>query len=784
MARVVIDYAPRDAFKSFHKRKERWAVVVAHRRAGKALDVATPIPMADGTWRNMGDLVDGDVVLDDRGAPCNVVAAHPVQLNRPCYVVRFDDGSEVVCDEDHLWTTQTKLDRARHTGVRVGPRGNSRYISRTHAPSSGTTKTTAEIRDSLMYGKERNHSVWLSGPAQYPEAELKVDPYVLGLWLGDGTSRNAQFTTMDGEIVESLTAFCKSRGLSFNAVHSANTGRAKTYSCAGDKYGSLSADLRSMGLRMNKHIPADYLAASVEQRIALLQGLMDTDGSIDSRVGKSPRCDITQKSKVLADGICRLLYSLGEAPGMNEKVVNGTVYYRINFRSAFNPFRLSRKADLWKPPHATHAFSRKRYIVAVEPVPSRPVRCITVDSESRLYLCSHKYVPTHNTVACINDMIRRAVTDGKKDARYAYIAPYYNQAKSVAWDYLMRFSEPIRKSQNISELWVELVNGARIRLFGADNADALRGLYFDGVVLDEYGDWRAGVYSTVIRPALSDRKGWAVFIGTPKGKNAFYDLWEGAETEESWMRLKVKASESGILDAEELADAKRSMTDDQYSQEYECSFEAAVVGAVYSKEMAMVRDADQISRVPYDPSLPVHTAWDLGVGDATAIVFWQQIGREVRVIDCYEASGEGLPHYASVIKAKPYNYGTHFAPHDIAVREFGSGKSRIDVAREWDIDFVMAPKQSLEDGIHAVRMLLPRCWFDAKKCELLTEALHHYRWDMDNKSGELKPRPVHDWSSHFADAARYMALSMQEVASSRPAFRAARTDFGSRRAGY
>lgn len=355
------------------------------------------------------------------------------------------------------------------------------------------------------------------------------------------------------------------------------------------------------------------------------------------------------------------------------------------------------------------------------------------------------------TVACINDMIRRAITDKKPDGRYAYIAPYYNQAKSVAWDYLMRFSEPIRKSQNISELWVELVNGARIRLFGADNADALRGLYFDGVVLDEYGDWRAGVYSTVIRPALSDRKGWAVFIGTPKGKNAFYELWEGADSEDSWMRLKVKASESGILDAEELADARRSMTDDQYNQEYEASFEAAVVGAVYSKEMAIVRDADQITKVPYDPSLPVHTAWDLGVGDATAIVFWQQIGREVRVIDCYESSGEGLPHYASVIKAKPYNYGTHFAPHDIAVREFGSGKSRIDVAREWGIDFVMAPKQSLEDGIHAVRMLLPRCWFDAKRCETLTEALHHYRWDMDNKSGELKPRPVHDWACFTGD---------------------------------
>ena len=387
------------------------------------------------------------------------------------------------------------------------------------------------------------------------------------------------------------------------------------------------------------------------------------------------------------------------------------------------------------------------------------------------------------TVSCINDMIKRAITDGKENGRYAYIAPYYNQAKSVAWDYLMRFSEPIRTGQNISELWVELVNGARIRLFGADNADALRGLYFDGVVLDEYGDWRSGVYSTVIRPALSDRKGWAVFIGTPKGKNAFFQLWQDAD-EQGWFKMQIKASESGILDPEELADARRSMTDDAYAQEYECSFEASVVGAVYAKEIGHVRDADQITRVPYDPALPVHTAWDLGVGDSTAIVFWQQIGREVRVIDCYEANGEGLPHYASLIKSKPYNYGTHYAPHDIAVREFGSGKSRIDVAREWGIDFVMAPKQSLEDGIHAARMLLPRCWFDSKKCESLTEALHHYRWDVDTKTGDTKPRTVHDWSSHFADAYRYMALSMQEVQSAKPAFRAPSMGFASRRGGY
>lgn len=387
------------------------------------------------------------------------------------------------------------------------------------------------------------------------------------------------------------------------------------------------------------------------------------------------------------------------------------------------------------------------------------------------------------TVACINDLIRRAIEEGKPDGRYAYIAPYYHQAKSVAWDYLMNFSEPIRKDKNISELWVELITGARIRLFGADNADALRGLYFDGIVADEYADWRAGVYGAVIRPALSDRKGWAVFIGTPKGKNAFYQLFQDAE-DEGWFTAQLKASETGILDKDELADAQRSMTSEQYSAEYECSFEASVIGAIYSKELAGLRENGQITRVPHDPALPTHTAWDLGVGDSTAIVFWQQIGREVRFIDCYEATGEGLPHYAQVLKDKGYSYGTHYAPHDIAVREFGSGKSRMDVAREFGIDFDKVPIQGLEDGIHAARMLLPRCWIDSRKCEPMVEALHHYRWDVDAKSGNLKPKPVHDWSSHFADAYRYAATAMQEARPLKVVWNAPSYNYNTRRGGY
>ena len=368
------------------------------------------------------------------------------------------------------------------------------------------------------------------------------------------------------------------------------------------------------------------------------------------------------------------------------------------------------------------------------------------------------------TVACINDLIRRAIVEGRKDGRYAYIAPYHQQAKTVAWDYLLRFSDPVRKQANASELWVELLTGARIRLYGADNPDALRGIYLDGAILDEVADMRPRVWGEIIRPALADRKGWAVFIGTPKGHDAFYERHQEALSNPQWFDALLKASETGILDADELESARKDMTADQFAQEFECSFEAAIQGAIYARELEQARAEQRIGRVAHDASLPVHTVWDLGVGDATAIWFAQQHRNEVRIIDYYEATGEGLPHYAQILQAKGYTYGKHYAPHDISVRELGSGLSRMDTAAKLGIRFERIPQQSLEDGIHAARLIFPRVWIDDDKCRPGIEALQHYRWDYNERMGEFRSRPVHDWSSHAADAFRYLATALKEPA--------------------
>jgi hypothetical protein len=375
------------------------------------------------------------------------------------------------------------------------------------------------------------------------------------------------------------------------------------------------------------------------------------------------------------------------------------------------------------------------------------------------------------TVACVNDLIKAAATCDRPSPRFAYIAPQLNQAKDIAWSYLLEYTDcfgPERKV-NASELWVELPNnGARIRIYGADNPDRLRGIYLDGAVLDEFGDMDPTVWSQVIRPALSDRKGWAVFIGTPKGKNTFHQLWTLAADGHDWFTLRLKASETGLLDAAELADARRMMSEDEYAQEYECSFEAAVKGAYYGKEMNDAESDGRIASVPYDPRIPVHTAWDLGVADSTVVWFIQAVGREVRFIDCLKGEGVGLDWYVKRLHERDYVWGSHYLPHDVEVRELGTGKSRKEVLAGLGVRATVCPNIPLADGIQAARMLLPTAWFDKDKCKAGIEALRMYRRDYDEKRQEFKQHPLHDWTSHYADALRYFAVGFSQRPEMKP----------------
>lgn len=369
------------------------------------------------------------------------------------------------------------------------------------------------------------------------------------------------------------------------------------------------------------------------------------------------------------------------------------------------------------------------------------------------------------TVAAVNDLIRDAFVIQRENVRVAYIAPYYNQSKAIAWDYVKQFTAPIPGIKyNESELRADFPNGARLRLFGADNYDSMRGLYFDAVVLDEPADFPVSAWPTVIRPALSDRKGKATFIGTPKGKNEFWETYHNAQTDPNWFCAMHKASETHILDQEELDEALRTMGEDRYAQEFECSFEAAIQGAYYGTEMKRATEDERIGRVPYDRALGVVTAWDLGVGDSTAIWFAQYAGAEIRIIDYYESSGVGLDHYARVLQEKEYVYDQHILPHDVQVKELGTGKSRLETLDALGIRPVtIAPKLMVDDGIQAVRSMLDKCWFDSERCDRGIEALRQYQRDFDEKGKTWRGRPKHDWTSHGADAMRYLATGYRPM---------------------
>ena len=364
------------------------------------------------------------------------------------------------------------------------------------------------------------------------------------------------------------------------------------------------------------------------------------------------------------------------------------------------------------------------------------------------------------TVASVQRLVKSALETKLPSARFGFIAPLRLQAKAIAWDMLKNMLAGMPGAQvNESELRLDLPNQSRIRLFGADQPDAIRGGYFDGVVLDEYAQMDPRTWDEVVRPMLADRQGWAQFIGSPAGKNAFWRLYEAADGPD-WARLVLRASETGLIPMGELEAARRTMSREAYEQEWECSFTSATRGVFYGELMEQAEHAGRITAVPYDPALPCVTSWDLGVRDATAIWVLQPApGGALHAVDFIESAGVGLPWYAEQLRARPYRYTDHVAPPDIEVTELGSGRSRREIAAGLGINFTVAKPHRILDGIEGVRVLLPRIWFDRERCARGIDALAQYRQEWDPKLQNFKAIPLHDWTSHAADALRYYAMA-------------------------
>jgi phage terminase large subunit len=362
-----------------------------------------------------------------------------------------------------------------------------------------------------------------------------------------------------------------------------------------------------------------------------------------------------------------------------------------------------------------------------------------------------------------NLMVREAATG--RIGNYYYVFPTFTEGWRALWDNtdngfrVVDHCPPVLISgRNETRMHLTLKNGSTIQVLGSSDIDSLRGPNPCGVVFSEYSVQSPQAWQ-VIKPILIENEGWAAFNFTPRGNNHAFDLLEEAKDDPTWFTSHKTVDDLGILSAAQLAEARKGTSEEFFRQEYYCDFEAGNEGSYYGRLLASAKDEGRIGRVAADPALPVHTSWDLGVGDATAIWFFQVVGRERRYVDFCEASGEGLPYYMRVLQSKGYVYGRHFAPHDIEVREWlQEGKSRLEVARTLGIRFEVIPQHPVEDRHEAARLLIPRCWFDAERCKDGIAALRAYHKAFDDKRQTWRDRPEHDWASHGADAFGYGAM--------------------------
>lgn len=378
------------------------------------------------------------------------------------------------------------------------------------------------------------------------------------------------------------------------------------------------------------------------------------------------------------------------------------------------------------------------------------------------------------TVAMCADLVIGALETALPKPQFAYLAPQRDQAKRVAWGYLKELTRDFwSKPPNESELKITINNGhgdeSTIYVAGSDNYDALRGMYFDGVVLDEVGDIRPSAWYTVLRPALSDRRGWAIFAGTPKGKNLFWNLKEEARLNpDSHLLLELPASKTGIIHPEELRDAKAQMTEDAYAVEYECSFDAAIPGAYYAKLIGDAYEQQRIGVYPVDPEFPVNLVADLGYTDSCSWWGWQETRDGYRVVDFMEDDNQPIQYYIDWVKSRPYKVNPRgiFLPHDARAKSLQTGKSIIEQFLSNGIRPNLVPEMSLQDGIEAARLILPSCYFDEKATYDGVEHLRAYMREWDERTQTYRNKPKHDQHSHASDSFRYLALACRPVGKS------------------
>ena len=360
------------------------------------------------------------------------------------------------------------------------------------------------------------------------------------------------------------------------------------------------------------------------------------------------------------------------------------------------------------------------------------------------------------TVWAIADEVICMISEWTHD--YGYIAPTYKQAKKIAWRIIQKFWDQIWGFvYNISELMVTFENGSTLSLFGAENPDSLRWLDLYWVIFDEYAQQPSWIYWEIVFPMINANRWWVTWIWTPKGKNAFFKLYQRALLDDRFYTTLLRYTDTNLLDDEQISDAKAEMTEEEFAQEYECSWEAQLKWSVYWKDLAEAHREGRVKKGLYDPSLQVTTFWDLWMADAMAIWFIQVVWKEIRIIDRYANNWFWFEHYTNKMIEKGYNYEKHYFPHDIANRELTTWTSRMETVKKllWP-ECYMVPKNTIESWISAWRLIFKYLWIDDDLEEFINN-LWLYQYEYDDNLGEFKKNPKHDFTSHDADWFRYMA---------------------------
>lgn len=368
---------------------------------------------------------------------------------------------------------------------------------------------------------------------------------------------------------------------------------------------------------------------------------------------------------------------------------------------------------------------------------------------------------------CLNWLITQMF---ERIGSYWHVFPTYAQGRKAIWDgatndgrpFLDHFPHDLIHSRHDNEMKIQLKNGSIYQVVGSDEVDKLMGSNPVGLIFSEHSIANPIAWD-LTRPIIMSNGGWVVFNFTPRGHNHAYDLLKMAKKNIGWFSQVLTVNETKTVTEAQIQEERDSgMSEPFIQQEYFCSFEAPLIGAYYADQFGAILNEKRITNVPYERKLPVYTSWDIGMDDYTSIWFYQLHYMEIRLIDFYEDCNKALTHYIKIVREKPYVYETHYAPHDITVREFTTGKSRIETARNLGIKFRIVQRHDVNDGIDAVRSILSRCWFDEKKCEKGIEALKSYHKEYDDKKQMYNDKPSHDWSSHAADSFRMMAWTVRD----------------------